>query len=39
MLAHIGIDGRVDMKLIYGIIVVEGKVNQEKVAKVIITEL
>lgn len=31
---NIGIDGREGMKLIFGIIVVEGKGNQGKVAKV-----
>lgn len=31
---NIGIDGQEGMKLIYGIIVVEGKDNQGKVAKV-----
>lgn len=34
MVLIIGIDGQEDMKLIFGIIVVEGKVNQEKDDKV-----
>ena len=31
---NVGIDGQAGMKLTFGIIVVEGKDNQEKVAKV-----
>lgn len=36
---YVGIDGQADMKLIYGIIVAEGKGNQGRVAKVNIIQL